>query len=66
MILRFWHSYKKCGISSFTVSDVSSCKTHLRQNELIKLGRDIKEGLIITQIFITYPDGSDEKAIKGF
>ena len=47
-----------CGISSFTVSDVWCCKIRLRQAELIKLGREVKKGLIVTQIFITYPNGS--------
>ena len=37
-----------CGISSFTVSDVWCCKIRLKHDELIKLTREVKKGLIIS------------------
>ena len=66
MILDFEILIKKHGISSFTVSDVSCYKFRLRQDELMKNGREIKEGLIITQIFISCPDGSGKTSYKEF
>ena len=66
---RFWDFeilIKKRGISSFTVPDVSRYKIRLRQDELMKLVMKIKNRLIMTQIFISYPDGSAKISYKVF
>ena len=58
---------KNGGISSFTVSDISCYINCLGQDdELVKSGRETKEGLIITHILILYAEPSGEKSYKGF
>ena len=57
---------KNGGISSFTVSDISCYKNCLRHDELVKSGRETKEGLIITHILILYAEPSGENSYKGF
>ena len=63
-ILRSWVSvrvcvsYRKKWIFSFTVSDVFCYKISLKQAQWIIFGREIKEGLIITQMFILHSGGS--------
>ena len=45
-------------ISQFSASELLSYKICLEQDKLMKLGMVTKEGLIITPILISYPEGS--------
>ena len=59
-----------CGFSEkieqfreFYASEVLSYKNYLGQDKVMKFGMVTKEGLVMTPILISYPEGSSKKKL---